>query len=62
MGEVIAVYDRAGQEIDSAERSAVYAHGLWHASAGVLVRSGDGEHVYVHRRTETKAVFAGMHD
>ncbi|WP_067666447.1 NUDIX hydrolase [Nocardia miyunensis] len=62
MGEVIAVYDRAGQEIGSAERSAVYARGLWHASAGVLVRSGDGDRVYVHRRTETKAVFAGMHD
>ena len=62
MCEVIAFYYRAGQEIDSAERAAVYARGLWHASAGVLVRSGDGERVYVHRRTDTKAVFAGMHD
>lgn len=62
MGEVIAVYDRAGRETGSAERAAVYAQGLWHASAGVLVRSGDGERIYVHRRTDTKAVFAGMHD
>jgi 8-oxo-dGTP pyrophosphatase MutT (NUDIX family) len=28
----------------------------------VVVRSGDGERLYVHRRTPTKAVFAGMHD
>ncbi|WP_280381635.1 NUDIX hydrolase [Nocardia wallacei] len=62
MGEVIAVYDRAGRETGSAERSVVYAEGLWHASAGVLVRSGDGERLYVHRRTDTKMVFAGMHD
>ncbi|WP_024804795.1 NUDIX domain-containing protein [Nocardia sp. BMG51109] len=62
MGETIAVYDRAGREIGSAERSVVYAEGRWHASAGVLVRSLDGERLYVHRRTETKAVFAGMHD
>ena len=62
MAETIAVYDRAGREIDSAERSVVYAEGRWHASAGVLVRSHDGERIYVHRRTPTKAVFAGMHD
>jgi 8-oxo-dGTP pyrophosphatase MutT (NUDIX family) len=62
MGELIAVYDRAGRETGSEERSVVYAEGLWHASAGVLVRSLDGERIYVHRRTKTKAVFAGMHD
>lgn len=62
MGEIIAVYDPAGREIGSAERAVVYAEGLWHASAGVLVRSRDGERLYVHRRTDTKAVFAGMHD
>ena len=27
-----------------------------------MVRSADGGRVYVHRRTTTKAVFAGMHD
>ncbi|MCM6775503.1 NUDIX domain-containing protein [Nocardia sp. CDC159] len=62
MGEVIAVYDRTGRRIGAEERSIVYAEGLWHASAGVLVRSRDGSRLYVHRRTDTKAVFAGMHD
>lgn len=62
MGEIVAVYDRAGNPIGRAERSEVYARGLWHASAGVLVRSTDGRRVYVHRRTDTKMVFAGMHD
>lgn len=62
MGEVIAVYDRDGREVGSADRAHVYGEGLWHASAGVLVRSGDGERIYVHRRTDTKMVFAAMHD
>ncbi|WP_433716499.1 NUDIX hydrolase [Nocardia sp. CA-084685] len=59
---MIAVYDKAGREIGAADRATVYRDGIWHASAGVLVRSGDGERVYVHRRTDTKMVFAGMHD
>lgn len=62
MSELIALYDAAGRAIGAEERSVVYAQGLWHASAGVLVRSGDGSRVYVHRRTDTKMVFAGMHD
>lgn len=62
MGEIIAVYDSLGNPTGSAERAVVYAQGLWHASAGVLVRSSDGQRIYVHRRTETKMVFAGMHD
>ncbi|MEV6772152.1 NUDIX domain-containing protein [Nocardia sp. NPDC051030] len=62
MSEMIAVYDAHGREIGSQERSVVYAQGLWHASAGVLVRSEDGKRVFVHKRTDTKAVFAGMHD
>ncbi|QBS45595.1 NUDIX domain-containing protein [Nocardia sp. CS682] len=59
---MIAVYDAAGQVIGAADRAEVYRAGIWHASAGVLVRSGDGERIYVHRRTDTKMVFAGMHD
>ncbi|MFD0363112.1 NUDIX domain-containing protein [Nocardia sp. GCM10030253] len=59
---MIAVYDQAGHEIGAADRATVYRDGIWHASAGVLVRSGDGAHIYVHRRTDTKMVFAGMHD
>ncbi|MGV9413506.1 NUDIX hydrolase [Nocardia sp. NPDC003693] len=62
MPEMIAIYDAAGNEIGSADRARVYAEGLWHAAAGVLVRSLDGARIYVHRRTDTKAVFAGMHD
>ncbi|MBH0779682.1 NUDIX hydrolase [Nocardia bovistercoris] len=60
--EQIAVYDRSGRVTGAADRARVYRDGLWHASAGVLVRSRDGERVYVHRRTDTKMVFAGMHD
>ncbi|MBP1158752.1 NUDIX domain-containing protein [Rhodococcus sp. PvR099] len=60
--EVVAVYDTAGAVIGTAPRSRVYAEGLWHASAGVLLRSMDGSRVYVHRRSLDKAVFAGMHD
>ncbi|WP_228001252.1 NUDIX hydrolase [Nocardia australiensis] len=60
--ETIAVYDRAGLQVGAADRATVYRNGTWHVSAGVLVRSGDGTRVYVHRRTDTKMVFAGMHD
>ncbi|WP_428847487.1 NUDIX hydrolase [Mycolicibacterium cosmeticum] len=60
--ELVAVYDAAGTVLGQAPRARVYAEGLWHASAGVLVRSLDGRRLYVHRRTDTKAVFAGMHD
>lgn len=60
--ELLAVYDAAGAVIGAAERGTVYREGLWHASAGVLVRSGDGRRIYVHRRTDSKLVFAGLHD
>ncbi|ALI25298.1 Putative Nudix hydrolase YfcD [Mycolicibacterium fortuitum] len=60
--EQVAVYDAEGNVSGTASRSRVYAQGLWHASSGVLVRSTDGARIYVHRRTPTKSVFAGMHD
>ncbi|MFG1770412.1 NUDIX domain-containing protein [Nocardia salmonicida] len=60
--ELLAVYDADGLVIGEADRGTVYREGLWHASAGVLVRSVDGDRVYVHRRTDTKLVFAGLHD
>ncbi|WP_027505355.1 NUDIX hydrolase [Rhodococcus sp. UNC23MFCrub1.1] len=60
--EIVAVYDERGHVVGAAPRTEVYERGLWHASAGVLVRSTDGSRVYVHRRTTTKSVFAGMHD
>lgn len=59
---MVAHYDRVGREIGTAERAKVYRDGLWHASAGVLLRSCDGQQIYVHRRTETKSVFAGLYD
>ena len=62
MDERVAVCDAQGRVVGAAPRSQVYAEGLWHGSAGVLVRSTDGLRLYVHRRTTTKAVFAGMHD
>jgi 8-oxo-dGTP pyrophosphatase MutT (NUDIX family) len=60
--EIIALFDAAGRVIGSAPRSEVYARSLWHGSAGVLLRSGDGARVYVHRRADTKQVMAGLWD
>ncbi|MEU3013227.1 NUDIX hydrolase [Nocardia asteroides] len=60
--ELLAVYDAGGTVIGTADRGTVYREGLWHASAGVLVRSRDGHRIYVHRRTDSKLVFAGLHD
>lgn len=62
LDEVVAVYDGTGAVIGTAPRATVYAAGLWHATSGVLVRSPDGERLYVHRRTDTKSVYPGMHD
>jgi len=62
MDEQVTVFDAQGRVVGEAPRLQVYAEGLWHGSAGVLVRSTDGRRLYVHRRTTTKAVFAGMHD
>ncbi|MFC9789179.1 NUDIX domain-containing protein [Rhodococcus sp. NPDC127528] len=62
MDEIVSVYDADGLPVGTAPRSRVYAEGLWHASAGVLLRSRDGNSLYVHRRSPAKAVFGGMHD
>ncbi|MFC9963021.1 hypothetical protein ACFVH4_02110 [Nocardia ignorata] len=59
--ELLAVYDAECRVTGTAERGVVYRDGLWHASAGVLVRSIDGTRIYVHRRTDSKLVFAGRH-
>ncbi len=58
---MIAVYDAGGVVTGAATRREVYAHGLWHASAGVLVRARD-ERIYVHLRTATKATWPSRHD
>ncbi|WP_181781263.1 NUDIX domain-containing protein [Pseudonocardia pini] len=62
MPEIIALFDAAGRVIGSAPRSEVYARSLWHGSAGVLLHSGDGTRVYVHRRADDKQVMAGLWD
>ena len=60
--ERVAVYDADGRVVSSATRARMRAEGLWHAATAVLVRSPDGSRVYVHRRTDTKDVYPGLHD
>ena len=60
--EQVAVYDAEGGVTGVAPRGEVYRLGLWHAATGVLVRSGDGERVVLHRRTPDKLVFADTWD
>jgi 8-oxo-dGTP pyrophosphatase MutT (NUDIX family) len=60
--ELITRYDEHGEPVGTVARSVMRAQGLWHAATGVLVRSVDGERVYVHRRADTKDVYPGRHD
>jgi 8-oxo-dGTP pyrophosphatase MutT (NUDIX family) len=60
--ERVAVYDAAGRVTGAAPRGVVYEQGLWHAATGVLVRSGDGERVVLHRRTADKLIFPDTWD
>ncbi|MET7996696.1 NUDIX domain-containing protein [Amycolatopsis sp. NPDC005232] len=60
--ELVALYDHAGHVVGQAPRSRVRAQGLWHAAGVVLVRSGDGESVYVHLRTADKDIFPSTWD
>jgi 8-oxo-dGTP pyrophosphatase MutT (NUDIX family) len=60
--EQVAIYDSVGRVVGAAARHTMRQAGLWHAAASVLVRSTDGESVYVHRRSDTKDVYPGMHD
>jgi 8-oxo-dGTP pyrophosphatase MutT (NUDIX family) len=60
--ELITRYDEAGSPVGVVARSVMRAEGLWHAATAVLVRSGDGQRVYVHRRSPAKDVFPGMYD
>ena len=50
---------RGGRRGRVAPRGEVYARSLSHGVGGVLLRSGDGERVYVHRRSATKLVMPG---
>ena len=60
--ELVALYDADGVEVGVERREVVYRDGLWHAATGVLVRSGDGRRVVLHRRTDDKLVFPGAFD
>ncbi|PRY38148.1 NUDIX hydrolase [Umezawaea tangerina] len=60
--ELVAVFAEDGTPLPGRPRGDVRAEGLWHACASILVRSPDGRRVYVHRRTDTKDVYPGLHD
>jgi 8-oxo-dGTP pyrophosphatase MutT (NUDIX family) len=74
--EAVAVYDPEGHEVGVAPRGVVYRARMWHASSAVLVlrgtvaggaggigeHGGDGERVYLHRRSEEKLIFPGRYD
>ncbi|MFH8346420.1 NUDIX hydrolase [Streptomyces sp. NPDC018045] len=64
MEEIVALYaegDLSGRVVGSAPRSRVRAENLPHCATQVLLRDTAGR-VYVHRRTDTKDVYPGMHD
>ncbi|MFD7658603.1 NUDIX hydrolase [Actinosynnema sp. NPDC059797] len=60
--ERVLVVDPEGNPVGSATRARMRAEGLWHACAAIVVRSLDGERLYVHRRTDTKDVYPGLYD
>lgn len=60
--EQVALYDAAGRVVGRASRSEMRARGLWHAATSALLLSGDEHRIYVHRRTDTKDVYPGLHD
>jgi len=59
--EQVAIVDDAGRVVGSAPRSVMRRDNLPHVVVAVLVRDPAGR-VYVHRRTDTKDVYPGMHD
>jgi len=64
MDEQVALYadgDLSGRVIGVAPRTEVRARNLPHAATAVLLRDAAGR-VYVHRRTDTKDIYPGMHD
>ncbi|CCH30484.1 NUDIX domain-containing protein [Actinosynnema sp. NPDC047251] len=60
--EHVLVVDPDGTPVGSATRARMRAEGLWHACAVIVVRSRDGERLFVHRRTDTKDVYPGLYD
>jgi 8-oxo-dGTP pyrophosphatase MutT (NUDIX family) len=60
--ELVAVFDSEGRVVGAARRGVVYRDRMWHGGTGVLVRSGDGERVYLHRRAPVKLLWPGLYD
>jgi 8-oxo-dGTP pyrophosphatase MutT (NUDIX family) len=61
MPEIVALVDRSGALLGSAERSVVRRENLMHAATAVLVRDAAGR-IYVHRRSPDKDWAPGHHD
>jgi isopentenyldiphosphate isomerase len=59
--EQVAIIDDSGAVVGSAPRSVMRRDNLLHLVVAVLVRDPAGR-IYVHRRTDTKDVFPGLHD
>ena len=59
--EIVALVDRSGVVVGSAERSVVRRDNLRHAGTAVLVRDPAGR-IYVHRRSPDKDWAPGHHD
>ncbi len=61
MTEIVALVDRTGAVVGSAERSVVRRENLLHAATAVLVRDPGGR-IYVHRRSPDKDWAPSHHD
>ena len=59
--EQVAVVDETGAVVGAAPRSVMRRDNLRHLVVCVLLRDPGGR-VYVHRRTDSKDVFPGLHD
>jgi 8-oxo-dGTP pyrophosphatase MutT (NUDIX family) len=59
--EQVAVVDGAGAVVGAVPRSVMRRDNLPHLVVAVLLRDGAGR-IYVHRRTDSKDVFPGLHD
>ncbi|GGT75905.1 NUDIX hydrolase [Streptomyces lateritius] len=59
--EILDVVDENDEVIGQAPRAEVYARGLIHRCAFVLVRDAD-DRIFVHRRTPTKPLFPSLYD
>jgi 8-oxo-dGTP pyrophosphatase MutT (NUDIX family) len=61
VSEIVALVDRSGAVVGSAERSVVRRENLLHAATAVLVRDA-GARIYVHRRSDLKDWAPRHHD